>query len=187
MNLVIYDSLLPHILGITPHIAWLLAAVPPMIEDEEDRRQVTRVLEELALKQAHLQGILLDLEANLIPISEEGSVTTICPNTIDGLTIAEQLLRENLAEVIVTRGEMELAAEAKIVSDCEAALAEDDALYAAKATVSEKGKPYGCGSGKYVCFNCSCLCCHREEIFTGPCDDVPEIDFDGFPIDFPRT
>ena len=100
MNLVIYDSLLPHILGITPHLAWLLANVPPMIEDEDDGSQVTRVLRELILKQSHLQGILLDMEANLIPINEKGSVTALCPETVEGLNLVEQLLREALTEAI---------------------------------------------------------------------------------------
>ncbi len=259
MNLVIYDSLLPHILGITPHLAWLLANVPPMI-NENDRCQVTRVLRELILKQSHLQGILLDMEANLIPINEKGSVTALCPDTVEGLTLVEQLLREALAEAIITRVEMEVEAE-EIVLACENGIAEDDALYAAKATVvalddrrptccctgcpetdipgialdeddldednafdtakatvKQMGEPYGCGTGNLadICFKCSTWCAHREDpipslaetlLFAEDAtldtakatveelatvaelgsDDSPEIDVDGFPIEFPRT
>ena len=137
MNIVIYDSLLPHIISIQPHIAWLLNTVPAMITDQVDRMEVEDVITELVLKQAKLQGAILNLEANLIPISEEGSVTVISPDTIDGLNIIEQLVREALAEVIVTRGEMELAAES--VAICEDGLDEDAALDTAKAAVAALG------------------------------------------------
>ncbi len=234
-NLVIYDSLLPCIAGNDLVFKRLLRYVPYLIHTKFERELVEDLLRTLLQKHLHLEGIILDLEANLIPISEEGSVTVISPDTIDGLNMVEQLVREALAEVIVTRGEMELAAEAKIVSDCEDGIAEDDALYAAqatvveldnrrptccctgcpetddipeidfdeddldednafdtaKATVKQMGEPYGCGSGKYVCFDCSCWCAHREDpipsLTESSIDDIPEIDVDGFPIEFPRT
>ena len=191
MNLAIYDSLLPCIAGNDVVFERLLKYIPYAMPEGPEQVLVKDLLWTLLQKHLLLQDRLQRLEANLIPVSEEGSVTVIVPETIDGLNIVEQLLRETLAEVILTRGEMELAAAAKIVADCEDALDEDDALYAAKAVVTKLGKPYGCGSGTLVdlCFKCHTNCAHREDLLNPDDvpDDVPEIDVDGFHIDFPRT
>jgi len=128
MNVVEFNSLIPSAVAIQPHLVWMLATVPALIEDEAKRQQVTDVLEDLNLKFATLNGEIIELETN-VQTFETGDVlfvgqgelikapddkpTVIIPRdlSVGSLTDTEAALRTALAEVIVSRGELEIQQE----------------------------------------------------------------------------
>lgn len=134
MKLVQYDTLVPDMLLIQPHIAWLLGNVPKMLSGE-DAERVVNTLEDLAVKYARLQGKILELEVKVeefdddtrnvllledgeMSIIAQGSVNaclvvSVTTDTIAGFETAEDCLREALAETIVRQGEMVLEKEAR--------------------------------------------------------------------------
>lgn len=134
MKLVEYDTLVPETLLIQPHIAWLLANVPDLIESG-DKEQVTATLEDLAVKYAKLQGKILALEIKVeefdddtrnILLLEGGKMSTLAQGSVDaclvvsvttdsiaGFEAAEDCLRGAWAETIVVRGEMALEKESR--------------------------------------------------------------------------
>lgn len=134
MKLVEYDTLVPETLLIQPHIAWLLANVPDLIESG-DKEQVTMTLEDLAVKYAKLQGKILALEIKVeefdddtrnILLLEGGKMSTLAQGSVDaclvvsvttdsiaGFEAAEDCLRGAWAETIVVRGEMALEKESR--------------------------------------------------------------------------
>jgi len=197
MKIVPYETLLSDVVGIQPHIAWLLANVPDVIPNRNyvTRSKVTAFLEDLQLKYAQLQEKILNLEADAIEM-EDGAVFVALPaETDDDLSFAEDALRTALAEVIVRRGEEELKAEARrdknlrfcdlyggsgslhiqeALDRARVALAEAGAFEAVKAATVEKIKLVDDNGTN--CVDCS------DYLDCEPWDEVPDIDLDGQPL-----
>jgi PHD/YefM family antitoxin component YafN of YafNO toxin-antitoxin module len=131
MNLVSYQSLIPSSVAIQPHLAWLLATVPDLIEDPERSCKVREVLEELNVKYSLLSGKIIDLESRVVAVNTEDilivgddevvvvhdtglpAVVIVTREDVESLKDTEKSLRAGLAEVIVSRGEAELEVEAQ--------------------------------------------------------------------------
>ncbi len=147
MKIATFDTLIPDVVAVQPHMAWMLATVPDLIADLDRRKQVWKTLKDLNLKFALLEGRIIELETNALPLDDELTVVlvtdgdlTLSPlpvdpdtsakimvfssDTVTSKRMAEEGLREALAEAIVARGEAELEAglEAGIDAALEATL-----------------------------------------------------------------
>ena len=58
---IITNKLLGSLIGFQPHLTWLLANIPDMIVDEDDRTRVEEILEDLNLRYARHSGLVLEL------------------------------------------------------------------------------------------------------------------------------
>lgn len=177
MKLTEHKSLIPFAVAIQPHLAWMLATVPDMIRDGNKAAKVLDVLEDLNLKFARLNGQILEQDSKVFTVDEEdillvgegkltqvksdgGPIVVIATDSdVESLKSTEEVLREALAEIIVTRGEAELEAEALAKRD-----AELDAELAAELAEEANVSPL------------------QTSVFPLD-DDIPDIDLDGHPLD----